>query len=195
MSLRAWGFLAIAVVVAVGGLFYGYQQYKNRQVDEALQEAVEWARKADESASLARQKDVQIAARTSDLAKAQKDIDQLKLEYAKRRQPRKSVAEFGTAAPVDGLPSEPAGDLALDAADAVISAQDGLIKEQAAQILDLTVSRDSWKGAYEEEHRRAVALQIALDAQKHAAKSGKWVGRLQGFAIGLGAGYVGGKLR
>ena len=87
-----------------------------------------------------------------------------------------------------------------DARDGVILADarliDGLqtqVKGLQAENLALVTARDQWKLASEAEARRAAGLQIALDAQKHVAASGKWLGRVQGFAVGAALGYVGGK--
>ena len=101
--------------------------------------------------------------------------------------------------PVDPVPpGEPVRDDrdAVIAKDAeVIAAQGKQITDQAVVISALTVSRDAWKATAEERAREAAGLRIALDAQKSVANSGKWVGRFQGFAIGIGAGYVAGRLR
>ena len=193
MTLRDLGIFALAVLVIVAGLGI-YVVRKNDQVSESERNAAIHAAKADALVSIGRQKDVQIASRASDLSKAEKDIQRLRADYARLRQHRESLAQFGTSVPAVGLPDDASGDPCLAAADELINAQGRLIEEQKAQILDLTASRDAWKGAFEEEHQRSVELQLALDAQRHAAKSVKWLGRIQGFAIGVGAGYVGGKL-
>lgn len=75
----------------------------------------------------------------------------------------------------------------------VIDAQAQVIQGQTAEITNLVVSRDQWKSAYDAESRRATGLEIALEAQKHVSASGKWIGRLQGFAVGIGVGYLGAK--
>ena len=77
----------------------------------------------------------------------------------------------------------------------VIAAQKNVISQQDTQILVLTGSRDQWKAAYESEKRANVGLQISLDAQKTVSKSSKWLGRIEGFAIGFGVGYLGGRVR
>ena len=77
----------------------------------------------------------------------------------------------------------------------LIQAQQVVISEQAAVIGTLTVSRDAWKATAGAREREAAQLRIALDAMKTVQSSGKWLGRVQGFAIGLGAGYATGRIR
>ena len=76
----------------------------------------------------------------------------------------------------------------------VITALTKVVEDQGTEISQLTISRDQWKASSEAEHRAVVGLQIALDAQKVVSKSDKWIGRVEGFAIGIGAGYVAGRL-
>jgi len=127
-----------------------------------------------------------------------KDLDRLMAERNALRakllqQPAPSHDQDGSVAPpVDPLP---------DPRDAIISKDDEVIRalmERAvvkdSLITQLTVSRDQWKSSFEAERRRSAGLEIALDAQKTVNKADKWIGRLQGFAIGIGVGYVGSKL-
>lgn len=100
------------------------------------------------------------------------------------------------AVPVPGPPSAPDVRDALIAKDAeVIAEQARVIESQGVQLDQIATSRDQWKLASEERAREAAGLRIALDAQKSVANSGKWVGRIQGVAIGIGAGFVAGRLR
>lgn len=101
--------------------------------------------------------------------------------------------------PVDPVPP---GESVRDDRDAVIAkdaeviaAQAYFIEGQQTQIAALVISRDAWKATAEERAREAAGLRIALDAQKSVANSGKWVGRFQGVAIGLGVGYIAGRLK
>jgi hypothetical protein len=79
--------------------------------------------------------------------------------------------------------------------DEIIAAQDVVIAKQDGEITALRATLDLTGRALAASEQRARGLEIANDALKHAAKSGKWIGRFQGLAVGLAAGYVGGRLR
>ena len=79
--------------------------------------------------------------------------------------------------------------------DLLIKAQDVQIQDQAVQIHTLTLDRDSWKTAYDSSSKEASLRQIALEAQIAATKASRWQGRIEGFVVGLGVGYAGGKFR
>jgi hypothetical protein len=97
----------------------------------------------------------------------------------------------------DPQPVSPPVDLVAVVAqqDLLIKAQDVQIQDQAVQIHTLTLDRDAWKTAYDSSSKEANLRQIALEAQIAATKASRWQGRIEGFVVGLGAGYVGGKFR
>ena len=77
--------------------------------------------------------------------------------------------------------------------DEVIQAQQVQINDQAVQIHTLTLDRDFWKTAYGESSKEATARRLALEGQLAATKAALWRGRIEGFVVGIGAGYAGGK--
>lgn len=77
----------------------------------------------------------------------------------------------------------------------LIQAQDGAISGLQAQLLATSAARDAWKRSAEEGGREALQLRAALAAQQGIAKNAVWKGRIQGLAVGLGAGYIGGRLK
>lgn len=77
----------------------------------------------------------------------------------------------------------------------LIQAQDGAISGLQAQLLATSEARDAWKRSAEEGGREALQLRAALAAQQGIAKNAVWKGRIQGLAVGLGAGYIGGRLK
>jgi len=94
---------------------------------------------------------------------------------------------------------DPATLLAADAE--LIQAQAKTIQDQVVAIqardtliASLTASRDSWHSAYDQSQQEAAAQRIALEAQASAIRAGRWKGRIEGFLIGIGTGYVAGKL-
>lgn len=108
---------------------------------------------------------------------------------------------------VPGVPGDqPAGgppDLAP-----LVAAQDELIKAQDARhetdeqekadlrtSLDLAVKRgDAFQAAHEEDQKAMAAQRVAHEAALSMARAERWKGRIEGLVVGLGAGYVAGRL-
>ena len=61
--------------------------------------------------------------------------------------------------------------------------------------MGLRVAPDAKDRALITSEQRARGLEIALEAQRHASKSQRWLGRIEGVAVGIAIGYVGGKLQ
>ncbi len=78
--------------------------------------------------------------------------------------------------------------------DLLIAAQDRQIQDQTLQIKTLSLARDSWRLSAQESAAEALQLRSALAAQQGVAKYQRWLGRFEGFAVGLGTGYVAGRL-
>jgi len=83
----------------------------------------------------------------------------------------------------------------------LVAKQDELIKAQEAQIgtlntqvLHLTTARDDWKASSNEMVAEVVQLRATIAAQQGLIVGALWKGRIQGFAIGVAGGYVGGRL-
>jgi hypothetical protein len=81
----------------------------------------------------------------------------------------------------------PSGDL--------VPALDDLVAKLDTKIESLERENGDLRTALDRSMKQTRALEIALDAQKSATTSSKWLGRIQGFAIGISVGYVGGKLK
>jgi hypothetical protein len=129
------------------------------------------------------------------LAKAQAGVDRARAKVAgagKRvaAQPSVPISASTHADPADNqplvLPDPGTADL--------VSAQDVLIAELRAALADEQRRSEQYRLAFEAERRRAVGLQIALDAQKHVQGASRWRGRIEGFAVGVATGFLGGKL-
>jgi hypothetical protein len=102
------------------------------------------------------------------------------------------------------VPVPPASPAAPEPAAQPVAEDDGtaqLIADQAkeiqdlkAQVATLNLAVTHYKGAYEDEAKASALKEIALQAQIAANRSSLWKGRIEGFAFGVAAGYVGGKL-
>lgn len=70
-----------------------------------------------------------------------------------------------------------------------------LVAAQDVQIKTLTLSRDAWRSSAQASAAEAVQVRAALTAQQGVSKAQRWLGRAEGFAVGFGLGYAGGKFR
>lgn len=192
--------LAVGLLGAVAGASSCYHK-KGSQAEHqaAIHQGEANAHAGQAQASDAAVADLQakLEASKADLGRLSAERSSLLRKLADAKQD--SGNQAGSASGSVETPVTPVSDdlhVAVIAKDAeVIEAQANFIKGQEAQISALVVSRDEWKAAFEAERKRAAGLEITLDAQKHVNKTGRWIGRLEGLAVGLGAGYVAGRLR
>ena len=66
--------------------------------------------------------------------------------------------------------------------------RDDLLKVRSA-------AAESWKAAYQQSAKEAALLRCAHEAQVAALKAERWKGRIEGLAVGIGVGYVAGRIR
>lgn len=199
----AYGIIGLGLVMLLLASLAGVDSCRRKQVEQAQHQAAIHEGEANAHAGQAQASDAIVADLQAKLEASKADLGRLSAE-------RSALLRKLAAAKQDGGdPHGPAADpqtpvapvsddlhLAVIAKDAeVIEAQANFIKGQEAQISALVISRDEWKSAFEAERKRATGLEIALDAQKHLNKSGRWLGRLEGLAVGLGAGFTVGRLR
>lgn len=184
----------LALCLAVGG-GYWYAQHKAAQVVQESEARANVAKgEADASKSQALAKDKEIEVKDVDLAAARAEMAQRIAELARV----KASLHAAPATPpvVHDQPIQPGVvDLAplVKLQDEVIRAQSEVVAQQETKIINLTASRDLWKGSSEAREREAAGLRIALEAQKSLTKGALWKGRIQGLAVGLGAGYLAGR--
>ena len=183
------------VVVALGASAFGIESCGKGKVQQGTIQAAEAHGAADAHQQQAQASDAQVEDLKAKVQSQNAKVGRLLAE----RTALLARLDHADHVPVDPVPpGEPVRDDrdAVIAKDAeVIAAQGKQIDDQGILLDQIATSRDAWKLTAEERAREAAGLRIALDAQKSVANSGKWVGRFQGFAIGLGAGYVAGRLR
>lgn len=73
--------------------------------------------------------------------------------------------------------------LLIDSLDKEIAAKDEKDKAKDLKIIGLETQSQYWKKAYESESLRANLLNVALQAQKSAAKAERWKGRIEGAGV------------
>ena len=186
MTLRAWAVLALCVVLAAAGLGY-YSGRKNQQIDKALQQSQELEGRIGALQEQARGAILQADAAAATAAQHEATAKALKAKLAALQ--RQAVpAVPGVSAPVGVVDSD-------GLRDQIIAAQDQQIAAQKDEIKGLRAALDLKDRALVTSEQRARGLELALEAQKHASKSQRWLGRIEGVAVGIAIGYVGGKLR
>lgn len=67
------------------------------------------------------------------------------------------------------------------------------LEQKKSKELETAVA--SYKSALSTSEKQVECLKIAHQAQLSAIKSSRWKGRLEGFAVGLGTGFIGAKLK
>ena len=185
MTPRAWISLALVGLLLACGLGY-YSGHKNQQIDKALQQSQELKGRIGALQEQARLAVDQADAAAKTAAQHEATAQALKVKLA---QLRAVPAAPGVSDPVGVV--DPAGDLR----DQIIAAQYSQIAAQKDEIKGLRAALDLKDRALVTAEQRARGLEIALDAQKHASKSQRWLGRIEGVAVGIAIGYVGGKLQ
>ena len=191
MSLKALGYLAltIALVVATAGYFNGLGKDK---IAAAEQRNIELKAKVD-----ALSKDSEAHKALADAKEQEiKDRDARIASLKAKRKSAPTATSLGASAaalPSVGTVTGPSDEAAL--ADQIIAAQDEQIAAQKDEIKGLRAALDAKDRALITSEQRARGLEIALEAQRHASKSQRWLGRIEGVAVGIAIGYVGGKLQ
>ena len=191
----------LLIIGVLGGTALGVESCGKGRVDGATANANTAHGAASANQTQAQESDKVVSDLQARVARTAQDVDRLTAERVRLLR--------ALAAQVPHVPSNPDPAPApttqpgpvVDVRDQVIAkdaeliqAQQVVISDQAAVIGTLIISRDAWKATASAREREAAQLRIALDAMKTVQSSGKWLGRVQGFAIGLGAGYVAGRL-
>ena len=196
MTIKGWLICAGAALLVVAGVFtWGRITHKADTVAMAQADQAHTAALAAASQGVAH--DQAVEAQKPVLTADALTVAQLRGEVQRLRAGSGNLGPMAPAStPDDPQSVPPTVDLAP-----LVAEQDKLIgaltKENGdlkVQVLNLTAARDSWHSAYDESSKEAGALRIAHSAALAAAQSNRWMGRLEGFAVGFGSGYLAGKL-
>ena len=181
--------VAAVAIVVIGGAWISNRHQSAREAAYE-QQARELKGQADAFKAQADQHKALADTLASTVAQQDKTVSALKAKLAAIR------PSSPTAPALPGVPNTvaPIGDDPTVIRDQIIAAQDTEITGLKSEVLELRASLSLTQAALDASEKRARGLEIALDAQKSAAKSGKWIGRFQGALIGFGAGYVAGRL-
>ena len=178
MTFRAWAVLALVGLLLACGLGY-YSGHKNQQIDKALQQSQELKGKIGALQEQARIAVDQADAAAKTAAQHEATAQALKAKLAQLR-----------AVPAAPGVSDPMGVVGDDLRDQIITAQDSQIAAQKDEIKGLRAALDLKDRALVTSEQRARGLELALEAQKHAQRSQRWLGRIEGAGVGLAIGYM-----
>ena len=187
MTPRAWAVLALAGLLLACGLGY-YSGHKNQQIDKAIAQSQELRGKISALQEQARLAVAQADEAAKTAAQHANTVADLKAKLRALHASATASAPSG-ATSVDG----PSDEAALSAQ--IIAAQDSQIAAQKDEIKGLRAALDLKDRALVTAEQRARGLEIAMEAQRHASRSQRWLGRIEGVAVGIAIGYVGGKLQ
>ena len=137
---------------------------------------------AETHQAAAQAQDAQVPALKKRLQDSQAEVDALKAELAQ-------IQTQGNVASVD--PPDYKG--IIDGQSKLIVAQDKQITVLKEEVVVLTQARDEWKKTAEEREKQALAQAAATAAWKSAVSSSTNKGRIQGFAVGVALGFLGGR--
>jgi len=82
----------------------------------------------------------------------------------------------------------------IEAQDELITSLELELSAEIAKTEAWQESSDNWKKAFQQSERQIECLKIAHEAHLKAVHASRWKGRLEGFVIGAGVGFIGGKL-
>lgn len=197
ITLPKWIKPTIAGVILITVGLYGRSCYLEHKAKESASQAAQHDQAGTNHAAQGAAYDSQAAAQNPTLQANNAEIQRLRMEVARLR--KKPPVPDPAPVPWNPAPNPvpPPVDLAplvskLDELNQALTKENADLK---ANILTLTAARDSWRSAAGEFQREAVSLRIAHEAQLSAIKAARWKGRIEGFAVGLGSGYIGGRLK
>jgi hypothetical protein len=175
--------LIASIALIVGGVWL-YQHHNQAVADAAIVQADQHHEQAISNAAQGAVHDQSIETAKSHLDADAQETKRLRSEVERLRKIIAAPVAMD-APPVDLAPL-------VASQDALIV---GLTKENdgmKGQVVNLTLSRDSWKTAYDASTREVASLRLAHEAQVAAIRGSRWMGRVEGFAVGMAAGYVAG---
>lgn len=149
------------------------------------QEAHKEAAKAQQTAQ---ELETALDVKASDLAKAR-----ARMQAALKAEREAKEAAAIQPEPVPDLP--PWATNKLEAQANLITTLESNLQEHIERGDAWKKSSERWKVAFEQSEKQNECLKIAHQAQLSAVKSSRWKGRLEGFAVGLGTGFIGAKLK
>jgi len=204
-SIQKIAACVLAALLLVGGTAWGIKHHAAAKGVKAEAQAATFGAEAKVETTHAQASDAKVPALVAQQAAdhdralaAEKTVAQLQAE-------RVVLLKRLAARPVPAV--DPGSPPVADVRDDVIAKDAEVIAAQATQvvslkaenadqalvIVQLTTSRDEWHAACDLRDKQATAQAAATQAWKEAVTAIRWQGRIEGFALGALAGYLGGK--
>lgn len=191
--------IAAGVMLALVGIGHWSRScVAQRVASEALTQSTQKHEQAISHAAQGALHDQQADAKAPALQADSYEVQRLRAEVARLR---KAPPAPAPPAPSLGLPEPEPASLPVDLAPLVATLDElnGVLTKENADLktalAERTAAATSWKAAYLASADETRLLKIAHEAQMSAIKAERWKGRIEGLAVGLGAGYLGGRLR
>lgn len=181
-----WRPLGVVVLLLVGltvsGWAVGYMQGSRAaevRATKAEREAIEATGRADAEAAAARRAKADAAEARAQVADADARAERAAASVARLR------PGAGPSPAVDPLPGplEPMG--LVDALTEQVEAERARVAARDQQIKSLEQQAYRWEAAFTEERRAKVSIQLALEAQRAAAKGAEMRAYWRGFGTGF----------
>ena len=183
LGWRPLGVVALLLVgLTVSGWAVGYMQGSKAaevRATEAERKAIEATGRADAEAAAARRAKADEAQARAQIADADARAERAAARVARLR------PGAGPSPAVDPLPGplEPLG--LVDALTEQVTAERARVAARDLQIASLQQQAYRWEAAFTEERRAKVSIQLALEAQRAAAKGAEARAYWRGFGMGF----------
>ena len=189
----------VVSALAVGVyLLDGHYSKKVMDQQAIAQEAVGKAAQLETEAKNAK-KDAQIAEDTAEvisqkLVRTEADVKRLKQRVSELASVPQSVVTVGGEVTPEHAALDQAKDEYIGSLENETQSQKELISSLETAVDKWKLSSNNFESALEEERRARRAGQIASSAALKGVRVARWRGRLEGFLVGVGAGYVKGRM-
>ena len=190
-----------SILLTLAGIIYGVDYFYGKKVldQKAIaQEAIGKAAQLETEAKNAK-KDAQIAEDTAEvisrkLVKAEADVKRLKQRVSELASVPQSVVTVGGEVTPEHAALDQAKDQYIGSLENETQSQKELISSLETAVDKWKLSSNNFESVLEEERRARRAEQIASSAALKGVRVARWRGRLEGFLVGVGAGYVKGRM-
>ena len=185
------GGIALALGIAAFGSVWGWRAFHQCQAEQ--QQAASLQKDQEAIGHDARSALLDQQAQAAVDPNANGEIERLRGEVARLRKATAAPVVVPTPTPDPASVADLAPLVAkLDELNAALTVQNDNLRK--ALDLEHHAYLEA-SAAYQDERKARAASEMALQAQLAAVKASRWQGRIEGFAIGVGSGYVAGRLK
>lgn len=192
------GIGAVAALLLWWGIAFGLDKWRSHKATQAQAGAAVAGQAQAQHTGAAQVYEARLAelqttleASRAEVARAKAALAKAKASTGDKLSPIQTVVADSatTPKPVQETPKSE-----HDAKDVLLKAQEIHISNLEEALKVATLRGDSYKAALDDAVRRGNLQEAALKAALAARDASKLRGRIEGFAVGLGTGYIGGRL-